>query len=104
MNLVDGVRDHWVAGLQKLGVAMIPYARLYGADGDTVYLQNTVTDDPIVCEEVETLVFSQGTAPEPGLAHALEDWQGEVHLIGDALSPRTCEEAVLEGMRAAMKL
>ena len=104
MNLVDGVRDHWVAALQKLGVAMIPYARLFGADGDTVYLQHTVTDDPIVCEEVETLVLSQGTVPDPGLAHALEDWQGEVHLIGDALSPRTCEEAVLEGLRAAMRL
>ena len=35
------VRDQWNGTLHKLGVEVIPYARLYGADGDTVYLQHT---------------------------------------------------------------
>jgi hypothetical protein len=83
---------------------MIPYARLYGADSDSVYLQHTVSGEPIVCEEVETLVLAQGNRREAGLAEALADWPGELHLIGDALAPRTCEEAVLEGLKAAMAL
>jgi predicted NAD/FAD-dependent oxidoreductase len=38
------------------------------------------------------------------LADALLDYAGEVHAIGDCLSPRTVEEAVLEGLRVASEL
>ena len=55
-----------------------------------------------MCDEVDTLVLAQGNRRDAALAEALEDWPGELHLIGDALSPRTCEEAVLEGLRAGM--
>jgi len=103
-NLQDGVRDFWIGELHKLGVEMIPYARLFGADADTVYLQHTVNDQPIICDEVETLVLSQGTRPLKTLAEALADWDGEMHVIGDALSPRTAEEAVLEGLKAGMAI
>ncbi len=103
-NLQDGVRDFWIGELHKLGVEMIPYARLFGADADTVYLQHTVNDQPIICDEVETLVLSQGTRPLKTLAEALADWDGDVHVIGDALSPRTAEEAVLEGLKAGMAI
>jgi len=101
-NVQDSVRDHWIGQLHRLGVELIPYARLFGADGDTVYLQHTVTDDPIICDDVETLVLSQGTASDNALAAGLEGWPGEVHVIGDALSPRTAEEAVLDGLKAGM--
>ncbi|MBT6202347.1 MAG: FAD-dependent oxidoreductase [Rhodospirillaceae bacterium] len=103
-NLQDGVRDFWIGELHKLGVEMIPYARLYGADADTVYLQHTVNDQPIICDEVETLVLSQGTRRDVTLAEDLADWTGELHVIGDALSPRTAEEAVLEGLKAGMAI
>ncbi|MBC6440104.1 MAG: FAD-dependent oxidoreductase [Rhodospirillales bacterium] len=103
-NLPDSVRDHWIGQLSRLGVEMIPYARLFGADRDTVYLQHTVTDEPVICEDVETLVLSQGTAAENSLAVALADWPGERHVIGDALSPRTAEEAVLDGLKAGMAI
>ncbi len=103
-NLQDGVRDFWLGELHKLGVEMIPYARLFGADVDTVYLQHTVNDQPIICDEVETLVLSQGTRRNVSLAEELADWGGELHVIGDALSPRTAEEAVLEGLKVGMAL
>ncbi len=103
-TLPDGVRDHWVGALHGLGVAMIPYARLAGIDSGTAFLQHTVTDEVIELEEMETLVVSQGMVSDTSLIRSLDGWQGEVHVIGDAVSPRTAEEAVLEGLRAGMAI
>lgn len=44
------VRDHWIGEMHRLGVEMIPYARLYGANGDNVYFQHTTSGEPIICE------------------------------------------------------
>ena len=94
------VRDKWLGDLHRLGVEIIPYARLYGADGDTVYLQHTASGEPILCEGADTLVTAYGHRPNTGLETELAGWGGEIHIIGDCLAPRTAEEAVLEGLRA----
>jgi len=101
-TIVASVRDRWIGDLQKLGVEVIPYVRLYGADGDNVYLQHTVNDEAIVCEDVDTLVTALGTQAENSLETALEDWGGTVLVAGDCLAPRTAEEAVLEGLKAGV--
>jgi len=98
------VRDQWAGTLHKLGVEVIPYARLYGADSSTVYMQHTASGEPIIFEEVDTLVLAQGHDSVGGLAAELDDWPGEVRIIGDAASPRTAEEAVLEGLRVGAEL
>jgi 2,4-dienoyl-CoA reductase-like NADH-dependent reductase (Old Yellow Enzyme family) len=95
------VRDQWWGELQKLNVEIIPLARLYGVDGDTVYLQHATNSEPIVLEGVDTLVASLGHERVNDLEDALEDWSGELHLIGDCLTPRTAEEAVFEGLKVA---
>jgi 2,4-dienoyl-CoA reductase-like NADH-dependent reductase (Old Yellow Enzyme family) len=94
------VRDAWVGILHKLGVETIPYARLFGADASTVYLQHMTSGEAILCEDVDTLVLAQGHDRETGLLDTLEDYEGEMHVIGDARAPRTAEEAVLEGLKA----
>ncbi len=94
------VRDQWNGSLHKLGVEIIPYARLYGADGNTVYLQHMTSGEPIVCEGVDTLVLALGHEQDSKLADSAADWPGEIHRIGDCVAPRTAEEAVLEGMKA----
>jgi NADPH-dependent 2,4-dienoyl-CoA reductase/sulfur reductase-like enzyme len=94
------VRDQSVGELHKLGVEIIPYARLFGADGRTVYMQHTTSGEPIILEEVDTLVLSQGHESVSELETELADWPGELHVIGDAAAPRTAEEAVLEGLKA----
>ncbi len=94
------VRDQWNGTLHKLGVEVIPYARLYGADGNTVYLQHMTSGEPIVCEDVDTLVLALGHEQESRLADELAGWPGEIHRIGDCVAPRTAEEAVLEGLKA----
>ena len=58
-------------------------------------------------EDVAALVLAQGQTPEDALLAELEaasdDGAGfEVHAVGDVLSPRTIEEAVLEGLRVAI--
>ncbi len=94
------VRDKWLGDLHRLGVEIIPYARLFGADRDAVYLQNTTSGEAMICEGAETLVIALGHDSVTELESALSDWHGEVHVVGDCLAPRTAEEAVLEGLRA----
>jgi 2,4-dienoyl-CoA reductase-like NADH-dependent reductase (Old Yellow Enzyme family) len=98
------VRDMMVARCQRLGVEFIPYAKLYGADADTVYMQHSASGEPMVIEGVDTLVLAQGGESEDGLLAALEGYEGIVRPIGDCLAPRTAEEAVLDGLREAWKL
>ena len=98
------VRDSWNGILHKLGVEVIPYARLFGADADSVYFQHATSGEPIVCNEVNTLVLSQGHDRVNELEAALADYDGEVRVIGDALTPRTAEEAVLEGLKVGSVL
>ena len=98
------VRDHWVGQLHKLGVEIVPYARLYGVDGNSVYFQHATSGEPVIFEEVDTLVASLGHHRVAELEDELADWQGEVHVIGDAQTPRTAEEAVLEGLKVAAAL
>jgi len=98
------VRDHWNATLHKLGIEVIPYARLYGAGGDTVYLQHSASGEPIICEGVDTLVLALGHEQDHALAGAIPGWTGERYSIGDCVAPRTAEEAVLEGLKVAAVL
>jgi pyruvate/2-oxoglutarate dehydrogenase complex dihydrolipoamide dehydrogenase (E3) component len=98
------VRDSWNGILHKLGVEVIPYARLFGADADSIYFQHAASGEPIVVSEVNTLVLSQGHDRVATLAAELEDFPGEVRVIGDALTPRTAEEAVLEGLKVGSAL
>lgn len=98
------VRDSWSGTLHKLGIEIIPQARLFGADADSVYLQHTTSGEAVVCDGVNTLVLAQGHEPVSDLEAELEDYAGEVHLIGDCLAPRTAEEAVLEGLKVAAEI
>ena len=103
-NLQMYVRDTWAGKLHRLGVEVIPYARLYGADGDTAYFYHVAGGDPIVCEGMDTLVLAQGHQPVIALEESLRERDLEIHLVGDCLSPRTAEEAVYEGMMAAREV
>ena len=98
------VRDHWLGELQKLNVEVIPLVRLYGVDGETVYLQHATSGEAIVLEDVNTLVASLGHQRVNALETELEDWSGELHLIGDCLTPRTAEEAVFEALKVAAEI
>ena len=94
-------RDSWLGDLHKLGVEILPYMRLHGVDDEDAYFQHTLSGEPVILEGVDTLVTALGTRSDMTLQDELADWPGELHVIGDALCPRTVEEAILEGLQAA---
>jgi len=98
------VRDHWAGVLHDLGVEVIPYARLYGIDEQTVFCQHAASGAPILFEDVDTLITNLGHQSVATLEDDLAETGLELHLIGDALTPRTAEEAVFEGLKAGVVL
>jgi 2,4-dienoyl-CoA reductase-like NADH-dependent reductase (Old Yellow Enzyme family)/thioredoxin reductase len=97
-------RNHYVGRLHKLGVAIRTHVRLYGADGDSAYFQDTLSDEPVVIEGVDTLVLALGHQAETALEAELDGLPLEVLSIGDCVAPRSAEEAVYEGMIAGRKV
>jgi 2,4-dienoyl-CoA reductase-like NADH-dependent reductase (Old Yellow Enzyme family) len=98
------VRDHWVGVLHQLGVEMIPYARFCGGVDGSAFFQHMTCGETMVCGEVDTIVSCY--APQ---ANSDCDWIAAVDglavsRIGDAVSPRTVEEAVLEGLQLARSI
>lgn len=93
------MRNHYVARLHRLGITIRTHARLFGADDDTVYFQDTLTEEPIVLEGVDTLVLALGHQAESSLEDELDGLGVEVLPIGDCVVPRTAEEAVYEGLQ-----
>ena len=97
------VRDQLAGELHRLGIPIIPYARLYGCDDSTVYLQHSASGEPMLMENVDSLVLCQGHQPVDTLGTALAGLV-PFERIGDCLAPRTAEEAIYEGLKVAWKL
>ncbi|WP_264313071.1 FAD-dependent oxidoreductase [Pseudomonas putida] len=102
-NLPLYVRDQLAAELHRLGIPITPYARLYGCDDNTVYLQHTASGEPMIYEGIDTLVLCLGHQPNDTLAAEL-DGLVQVRRIGDCLAPRTAEEAIHDGLTVAWAL
>jgi len=94
------VRDEAVARLFKLGVEVLPYMRLYGADDSSAYFLHTAAQEAVVLDDVDTIVLVWPNEPENDLADALQGKSPNIHLVGDAVCARTCEEAVYDGLQA----
>ena len=97
-------RNHYVGRLLKLGVKIQTHARFFGVDEDTAYFQHTLSDEPIMIDAVDTVVLSLGHQSENNLEADLNELAIPFHVIGDALTPRTAEEAVYEGLLVGMKI
>lgn len=98
------VRDNIAGELHRLQVQVTPYARIYGADGGTIYAQHTVTGEPIEFEGKDMLLLCLGHQPQDGLKQSLAGLSCEIEMIGDCLAPRTAEEAVYEGLKVGARL
>lgn len=98
------VRDAAIARLHRLQVETIPFARLYGAEDRTVFLLHTAAGEPIVMEDVDTLVVVPPNQPNGGQHPWLPESGIPYCVVGDALAPRTAEEAVYEGLTMTLEL
>ncbi|MGV9709779.1 oxidoreductase [Gordonia sp. NPDC003424] len=103
-NLQRFTRISMLRSAAEAKVKIIPTARLFGADDDTVYLVDTITGEPIILDGIAGLVLALGHRQNDGLLTDLESSGIPFTGVGDCLSPRTVEEAVLDGLRAATAL
>ncbi|MCB1433016.1 MAG: oxidoreductase, partial [Alphaproteobacteria bacterium] len=101
-NIQTYVRFEIIARLHRLGVEVLPWLRLYGADGRTAYFIHTPSREAVVMEDVDTIVLHAPNMPDDSLSPALEEMRIPYHLAGDCLAPRTAEEAVYEGLKAGL--
>ena len=98
------VRDDIAATLHRLQISITPYARLYGCTDNSVIMQHTASSEPIIFDDIQTLVLCHGHTPLNQLEAELRPLVSECLLIGDCLAPRTAEEAVFEGLKAGWAL
>ncbi len=104
ISIQNYVRDAAIARLHRLGVEMLPFMRFYGADAGTAYFLHTASQEPVVLTDVETVVLVTPHRPVDDLLVPLRAQGITVWPIGDAVTPRTAEEAVFEGLKAAMRI
>ena len=97
-SIQNYVRDAAIGRLHKLGVEIIPFMRLYGAEDRAVYLIHTAAQDAVVLEDVDTLVVVPPNRSNTEQEGWLASSEISYRVIGDALAPRTAEEAVYEGL------
>jgi len=98
------VRDAWIAKLHRLGVEITSFARLFGSVENSVFFQHISSHEPLVFEDVGTLVIAHGYFSNSSLMDSLNTYNGHLVSIGDCVQPRSVEEAVLEGLRVATEI
>jgi len=103
-SLQQYVRDAQLSALVRERIVVVPLVRLFGVDDDTVYLQHVLTDEPVMINQVAGLVLACGHESSSSLFGELAALDREVVGVGDCLSPRSVEEAVLEGLVVASAL
>ncbi len=91
-------RNLYLARLDALGVTILHHHELSAANGEVV-LAHVFSGRQRPLPAIGTLVLAQGRVPADELWEQLEAQPGSVR-AGDVLSPRTLEEAVLEGTRS----
>jgi 2,4-dienoyl-CoA reductase-like NADH-dependent reductase (Old Yellow Enzyme family) len=107
-RLQQYVRDAHLAALARAHVEVLPLVRLVGVDDDCVYLQHVLTKEPVLVEGISGLVLAEGHEPVDSLLRELtrpgSGVAAEIIGIGDCMSPRSVEEAVLDGLVVASRI
>ena len=101
-NVPAGVRSHALGELDALGVRVQPHLALAGFAGGVARFRHTLSAREVDFSDVDTLVLAEGPVSDTSLERGLAAYPGIIRLAGDCLSPRSAEEAVLEGLRAGL--
>jgi 2,4-dienoyl-CoA reductase-like NADH-dependent reductase (Old Yellow Enzyme family)/thioredoxin reductase len=97
-------RNLYLQRLYRAGVTILHHHRLTGASDGEVELTNVFAPERSTRLPADLLVLALGRVPEDDLAPALAAAGLRVEEAGDCLSPRSIEEAVLEGTLAARRV
>jgi pyruvate/2-oxoglutarate dehydrogenase complex dihydrolipoamide dehydrogenase (E3) component len=97
-------RNLYLQRLYRAGVSILQHQRLAGASATQVELTNVFAAEQVTHVEADLLVLALGRVPADGLAQILAEAGFRIEEAGDCLSPRSIEEAVLEGTLAARRV
>jgi len=96
-------RNLYLQRLYRAGVHVLQHHVLAGASGGEVELSNVFASELRLHLAADLLVLAQGRIPDDALAPALAAAGLRIEEAGDCLSPRSLEEAILEGTLAARR-
>jgi 2,4-dienoyl-CoA reductase-like NADH-dependent reductase (Old Yellow Enzyme family) len=97
-------RNQYIARLSRAGVKIEHYLGLASAADGVVRFRNIFAPELETAIEADALLTALGRVPDDGLGDALRRRGGlMVEEAGDCRSPRSIEEAVLEGTLAARR-
>ena len=95
-------RAHYLDRLYSAGVEIRHHLRLTGASRGEVHFANTFARGVATVIPADHLVLAQGRVPAPVPEPAWGDMP--VRRVGDCETPRSLEEAILEGTRAVLEV
>lgn len=98
-----GLSTRWtmMAELRRLGVEILTGARAVEITKAGVTIER---EDGRRVLPSDTVVIAAGSAPENKLLHDLKGLVPELHVIGDAQSPRNALDAIREGFLAGLRI
>ena len=96
-------RNDHLARLYRQGAKVEPHLELAGAEDGTVRFRNVFAPELERAFAADLLVLALGRVPDAGTAEELAGLGVPVEEAGDCLSPRSLEEAILEGTLAARR-
>lgn len=97
-------RNLYVARLYRAGVRIEHHLRLTGVENGRIRFENTFAPELSTLLDADALVLALGRVPESGPERELVARGVVFRRIGDCASPRTLEEAILEGTEAVAEL
>jgi 2,4-dienoyl-CoA reductase-like NADH-dependent reductase (Old Yellow Enzyme family)/thioredoxin reductase len=96
-------RNMYLARLDDAGVELVHHLRLIAVDGEAARFRNVFSERELVLDGIDTLVSSDGRSAQGAeLFEALLDAGLDAVRVGDALGPRSFEEAIREGTDAVL--
>jgi 2,4-dienoyl-CoA reductase-like NADH-dependent reductase (Old Yellow Enzyme family)/thioredoxin reductase len=98
------VRNSYLGRLSRAGVSIRHYQGLHSAAGGAVHFRNIFAPELETVLEADVLALALGRVPNDALAEELRELDLRVLEAGDCQSPRSIEEAILEGTLAAREL
>lgn len=97
-------RNLYLQRLYRASVTIAPHLELESAADGAVLLRNVFAPERVTTLRAEAVVLALGRVPEDELASLLRAEGLTVEEAGDCLTPRSLEEAVLEGTLAARRV